>query len=534
MATKHFDKVSDLNGEELLEIITSRRLPIPATKEVVQKDQERITEEEEPADESSVKMFGLPSLFRKVTKVFTVEEVQQAVLDAKNDGKILRVQGSRHSVKESIFATKSDATLKLVGELRNCVMKEITRDGQKYLEVVVGGGCNIHSDPKDLGSRPHNGLAEQVNSLGYALPITGGITHQTIGGFMATGSAGGSVDHSFEDVVRDIEFVNGKGERIETKVNEPLWCAVGVSMGLIGIITKVTMHLPKTFYVEGAEENVKFADSMIGPDKNGKSKLKITLQSKEYFRVNWFPQKGVKMVQQWYGKQVPVDGKIKRYKNPLRNPLYAVGAGSVLLYTSCLLQKSEVKNDELEKMANLLNLFVKDGDVQTFRDYWHKVLPQDDQVPTDSLFPVEFTEIWLPIDQCDAVMDKLEMMFEEPKAAGNFATEIYSAKESKFWLSMSFGGDYVRINPYWYKHNCGDIREYYSYFWKALMTSTDARLHWGKYMPRAGEKLSDTVTYDLDHLKVVYPKLEEWLSLRHEQDPHNVFVNNYWKSYFGL
>ena len=70
---------------------------------------------------------------------------------------------------------------------------------------------------------------------------------------MMTGSAGGSLDHAFADVVQDIEFVNGKGEVKTASRGTALWNAAGVSMGLLGVITHVTFRLGKTYLVQGVE-----------------------------------------------------------------------------------------------------------------------------------------------------------------------------------------------------------------------------------------------------------------------------------------
>lgn len=43
---------------------------------------------------------------------------------------------------------------------------------------------------------------------------------------------------------------------------------------------------------------MKFADSVLGPQDKGNTKLKESLDNNEYFRVNWFPQKDVLRVQE--------------------------------------------------------------------------------------------------------------------------------------------------------------------------------------------------------------------------------------------
>jgi hypothetical protein len=60
--------------------------------------------------------------------------------------------------------------------------------------------------------RSHVLLLPVVSTAGYAFPDLGGITHQTLGGFMACGSAGGSLEYSFQDALQSFTFVDGNGE----------------------------------------------------------------------------------------------------------------------------------------------------------------------------------------------------------------------------------------------------------------------------------------------------------------------------------
>ena len=93
-------------------------------------------------------------------------------------------------------------------------------------------------------------------------------------------------------------------------------------MGLFGVITHVSFRLPEMALIEGTETDLPFAESALGPDEEGKSKLKENLEQNEYMRVNWFPQKDVKRVQQWVGKQTTT-GDIIPYKAILSNILAA-------------------------------------------------------------------------------------------------------------------------------------------------------------------------------------------------------------------
>ena len=90
--------------------------------------------------------------------------------------------------------------------------------------------------------------------------------------------------------------------------------------------------------------------------------------------------------------------------------------------------------------------------------HWFHDLSMDNEVQVDSIIRVEFTEIWVPIDQCQTWCgsSKQKLFSKNQKAANNFAIEIYGAKSSPFWLSMS------RRIPRHSSRNCG------IFCWKSL------------------------------------------------------------------
>ena len=469
-----------------------------------------------------------------LTPVSSVEEVRQAIIKAKSEKKILRVAGSAHSVSDAIFP-KDGVTLLLTGDLRKVEIKEEKEEGgEKWLYCRIGAGCYLGVNPQDpFCSDLQNSACYQLAQKGYGFPELGGIIHQSIGGFMSTGSAGGSLKYSFADVIREIEFVDGTGMTHTAKPGKKKWCAVGVSMGLLGVITHVSFRLPEMKLVEGSEANYNFADSVLGPDEEGNSKLKKSLVDNEYLRVNWFPQKHLNRVQQWVAKKVSTVGYIIPYRSILSGGFASGMAEQVLKMCDCILQMPNPTECHYSLIGLSLCPFILPGPPKYFRDMWYKTLPMDDEVPTKSNMKMEFTEIWIPLDKCQDVMDKLQELFEDQQACGNLATEIYGAKESPFWLSMSYNQKMVRVDPYWWAYNKGDKIKFFSYFWNALLDIEQSRLHWGKCLPVVGDQYG-TITFNLAYLKSVYPKMDDWLKMREKMDPDQVFVTDYWRDILDI
>ena len=504
-------------------------------EEEVKRDEEKeVKDDAEPeAGESRLRPFDV--VLPPLKNVTSVQEVIEAVESARQQKVTLRTAGSEHSAPNAIFPdSPGGITIRLCGELRHVhCFKEAEEDGKPVGYFKIGAGCYLGRNPMDRSSTVENSACYQVNALGFAFPILGGISQQSVGGFMMTGSAGGSLMHGFADVIQEIEFVNGNGELQVATPGTDLWCAVGVSMGLFGVITQVTFRLPRTFLVKGTEGSVMFADSALGPSDDGKTRLEAALRDIEYYHATWFAEKYVGRVMEWKGVHTDM-GDIVPYHHTLQNPLTATAAAAVLKITNALQQLKAPTDIDYKIMATLLKMFAPIEKPMEFCDLWYKTLPNDNQAPVDTIIKVDFTEIWFPVDKAQQVMDILEKMFKEnPKSAGSFAVEVYSAKASPFWMSMSHGRDVLRVDPYWWHYNEGNIREYYAYYWDALLGVEGARLHWGKWLPEPGQKCG-SIVFNEDWMSKAYPKYEDWMKLRAESDPDQLFVSPYWRGVLSI
>ncbi|CAB4475764.1 FAD-binding domain-containing protein [Rhizophagus irregularis] len=462
-----------------------------------------------------------------------VNHVKNLIDFARSKSATVRVMGAGHSVQEAIYAQNDNHIhVTLGGEL----IKVHSIDSNTGY-VNVGAGCKLGIDPSDENSSEQTSFNYQVNEKGLALPILGGMSHQTIAGFLQTSTAGGSLSHTIGDVLEEIEFVNGKGDVVTLNRNEEedKFNASVVSMGLFGIITRASFKLPKKYLVEGEESNKEFEKSSLVSQNGHYEKLLNALRNKEYFHMNWFPQKGVKRTIEWYGKQVS-QGEVLEYNHPIKDLGTSIMLTIVLGGINNLMKIYEYDETAQKIIADYLNQFIPVlyEKPSSFRDHWYKALPNDDQADVDGLLKTTFTEIWVPLDKIDVTMQKLEKLFDKhPSYAGNFAIELYGAKKSPYWMSPSFGRDVFRVDPYWWTYNVGDPREYFENYWNLLLPIDGARLHWGKHMPEPGKKYGK-YTFGIDFLHSRYPKLTKWLEIRNEMDPDQIFVTDYWRKLFNI
>jgi hypothetical protein len=179
-------------------------------------------------------------------------------------------------------------------------------------------------------------------------------------------------------------------------------------------------------------------------------------------------------------------------------------------------------------LAPFLKIFVRlDGKngPQRFWNIWWRTLPMDNEA-SDTLLPTQFTEMWIPVSRSAEVMAKLRDHFRRGgfAATGPYACEVYATRPSRFWLSPAYEADVIKVDMFWYGHNKGDPSQtFYPQFWE-LLRGFRYRLHWGKHLP------DDSAQY----LRPLCPRWDDFMQVRAELDPDQVFVTAYWRKHLGI
>lgn len=495
-------------------------------------------------------------------------EIIALVKRAKTERKQIRVRGSAHSVPQSIFTDKfrergsKDGNFDLLLDLYT----QILNIDKKKKQVTVQSGCHLSIDPFNLtgNSTIENGLLYQIDKLGWALNDLGGITHQSIGGFLATGSSGGSKTYSIEQNIIGFRIIDGNGKIIEcsrTK-NKELFYAAGVSMGLLGIVSTVTFQCSDRYDIIGKESIFHIKNSSIdlfGPGDKSRPSLEKFLRQTEYTRLMWWPQKGVEKIVIWQARRMgkkdynkttnPPSGPGKSpfepspYKEMGDFPWLSEFAAGLFYGILGNLNKlgfiGKLINKYLGKiLPAVLNVFVQadidkkppnQGQPQIFWDTWWQGLPMDNQM-SDKLMPTEFTELWIPIEKTQEVMCAMRDHYIKHglRATGTYCCELYAAKKSPFWMSPSFGNDVFRVDVFWFSTNSGNpTKKYYPQFWE-LLKPYAFRAHWGKYLPDGNSETG------WRYLKQNYRHWDDFMKMRGENDPSNIFLTAYWKKHLGI
>lgn len=482
--------------------------------------------------------------------------------------------------------------------------------------IECDAGIHLGLDPSDPTgtSTLENSLLYQLwNDYGWTLGDTGGISHQTVSGFTATGSSGGSLRFSANDNLYGFRVIDGTGEVYEVSrdADPDLFNAFSPNLGLLGVISTMTLQCEETFNIVGQEAVTTVAEcevDLFGDGDATRPGLARFLEEQDYTRMEWWPQRGAERVSLWKAVRTPAApgfeprpyqqfgpapeleelafsfiltvignlddlsvvpeklapdlAQLEEAVEQVLVPRVGKDVGELLAKLAAAVAGGvgSVAFEVVKLLAeplrrNLPAIFAKvlgaavplDGGKgpQKFQDWgWHG-LPMDNQA-NDVLVPTEFTEAWLPVQHSGRAMSLLQAYFDAAPddhqalaRTGTYAWELYGAKPTPLWLACSHtsGSDewkdgVLRIDLYWFANNPGDPAEvFYPQFWNLLRDNgIPFRLHWAKFQPvyAPGDR-----TW-IDFFRATLPRWDDFLALRGQKDPNNIFLNDYWRARFGL
>jgi FAD/FMN-containing dehydrogenase len=480
-------------------------------------------------------------------------EVSALIELARKRGCQLRVRGAGHSVPAAIA---SDGRLE--GDPHEHIDIELDRlttvafdDGR--MQVRVGAGCRLGRDPRDPTARStrENGLCAQLHARGWALPNLGGISEQTVAGFFMTGSAGGSTRHDAHRAIVGLRVVDGLGRvRALTPADGDAFFAAGVSMGLLGVVTELTLQCEPAFDVCGAEQVVRFEDAPFDPFGSGPGSLEGFLRDEDYARVEWWPQRGINRFVIWraqrmrdgdYTAETGPKGALRREPfatfHELGAPVLTQAVGALALSAVAAWRPALARvlsPRAAERIADVTSLaglgrvkrslydeFVPlSREPRCFRDAWLDALPMDHALDERAL-PMSFCELWFDIERTGEIVRRLASLYESmgDAAAGLMAVELYAGCATEFLLSPGYRRTSVRVNFYWYNAAPAAPDAFLERF-ITLLSDLAPRFHWGKLLPQGAAALARRHT----------PQWEAFLRERAAFDPEGVFLTRYWRA----
>ena len=388
----------------------------------------------------------------------TVEEVQMLIKDLDSQ----KALGSCHC-----FNNIADSPLNQISTKN---LKGIIAIDENNMKLELAAGTK------------YGDFAPELHEKGYAVHNLASLPHISVAGACATATHGSGVKNgNLASAVAGVELVNGKGEIVQLKRGDDRFDGAIVNLGALGIITKVTLDMEKTFDVrQDVFQN-------------------LPLQSlKENFDSILSGGYSVSLFTDWQDEnisQVWVKRKVDNTLQDLGTDYYGAKGAERNLHPI-----TELSAENCTEQMGIAGP-------------WYDRLPHFKMGFTPSSGEELQSEFFVPHENALEAILAVEKLKEliYPQL---MITEIRTIAADNLWMSPCYQQDCVAIHFTW-KQNPKEVGELITLIEKELQPF-DYRPHWGKLF-----------SIDPELLVSKYEKLPDFLALAKEFDPNGKFKNDY-------
>lgn len=402
-------------------------------------------------------------------------DIIRIVKSAAEQRKKIRVVGSGHSFTALVH---SDSILVSLDKFAGIVSLD-----KEKLQATVKAGTKIHT------------LGKLLWAEGMALENQGDIDKQSIAGALSTGTHGSGVNlGTLATQIRGIRMITANGEILECSEtqNPEIFKAAQISMGMLGIITHLTLQLVPAYKLDYKASKISVNDCL--------SQLS-SLKKNRNFEFYYFPYTEVAQLKIMNETQaMPQPYGIANY---LSDMVLENGIFQILSTISKYIPGTTIG---ISKLAGI-------GASSASRKCWSY-----DAYPTARLVRFHEMEYNIPAENFEAVFREVKNCIEKNRFRVHFPLECRFVKSDDIWLSPAYKREsaYIAAHSYQgmpYKEYFGALEEIYQHY--------GGRPHWGKLHTCTKEYLSQN-----------YPMWDKFKSMRENLDAQGVFLNGYLETLF--
>jgi FAD/FMN-containing dehydrogenase len=315
---------------------------------------------------------------------------------------------------------------------------------------------------------------------------------------LMTGSHGKSLFHGIlSEMVLKWRIITSTGTIEEIDKGSEMYAAMGVSLGLLGIVSTVQLEVVPIFTIaqvffavdfeefqrmwrEGVNEKHEFVDYVWWPKHNR-------------FQIQFMDKTTTKD---------PTTSSLLGLK--MKYPNVLMGMLRSFLYVGSIL-------GPFPPIVKMLQYPFASKRVSCH------VSSLDNTIAARDCINVKFMEmeVAVPYDLIMEALESLRKTLEEHSSLSYFPIGIRVVRKDEFWLSPCYERDSVFIAFIALRYGLSRYKEYFKVVTDALLPY-NIRFHWGK-----------TINADVEYVKKQYPKLEEFVKLRSKMDPIGMFRNDY-------
>ena len=331
-------------------------------------------------------------------------------------------------------------------------------------------------------------LAAWLNGQGFALHNMGSLPHISIAGAIATGTHGsGNALGTLASAVSGLQLVTGGGELLEVDRAHPEFDGMVVSLGALGIVTRVTLDIQPTFDVR--------------QDVYAALPWDVALAEFEALTSSAY---SVSLFTDWRGETLQSAWFKTRLAAGDSGSMPSTMFGALAATTETSLAEGEN------------NTTVQGG----IPGPWSERLPHFRLDSTPSNGDEIQTEYFVDRRQASAALAAVRALREQI-APHLLISELRTVAADELWLSPANGRPSLAIHFTW--KNEPDAVARLAPQIQAALAPFNARPHWGK---------SNTmIAADVAPL---YPRLPEFTALAERLDPAHQFRNAYLERVLGL
>ncbi|KAJ1758009.1 D-arabinono-1,4-lactone oxidase [Coemansia sp. RSA 1591] len=408
-------------------------------------------------------------------------EIQQIVRIARRYAMTVKAIGSGHSPSDIACTDSIMLNMDKMNRVLSC--------DQHARTMTVEGGMRLHE------------LHDVLKRHGLALSCVGSISDQSVAGAIATATHGtGAAYSDLSSVVVHLVLIDGTGRRqvCSAAANSDVFDAARCSLGALGIVTQVTVQCEPAFWLHAVQEPTTLGSVL---DDFGH-----VVGSAEHVRVWWFPHTDAAVV--WRANRTPARERVHP-ESFVRDRLYGFH-----VYQMQLL-KARACPDDIPRLTR----------EHFARRFDRRLEWTDDSFRVfnfDCLFPQYVNEWAVPLERAPAALRALQRWVDDEGARPggarvHFPVEIRFVQRNSVWLSPAYDQDVCYIGVIMYRPFHWPVP--YKRYWKAyedIMRLHHGRPHWAKAHQMFYHDFVDC-----------YPKFADFVQLRRDCDPQNIFVNDY-------
>ena len=401
-----------------------------------------------------------------------VEELAEALKNA--TGKV-RPVGSGHSFSELV---PTDGTIVSLAHFTGIISHD-----PKTLEATIATGAVLH----DLG--------EPLYNLGQAFKNMGDIDKQTLGGAISTSTHGtGANLQSYSACITGLELVTASGDVLwcDKDQNADVFRAAQVSLGALGVVTKVRMQNTEPYMLERRAWVQPLDETLNNFDKLSRENRNV-----EFYYIPYSDMAAVITM-----NPAPEGAKVERLPEQT-DPLKSLSLAKKLLGWSKNLHR-KVLNHELRKIKPEHEI-----------DWSHKLYPSDRE-------SMRFNEMeyHLPRENGPAALREIRAAIEKNRIDVFFPIEFRLVDADDAWLSPFQGRKTCSIAVH--QVNTKDPKPYFDII-EPILRKHGGRPHWGKQHTLGAADFAQ-----------LYPHWQDFLKVRERLDPAGKFLNAHLEKVLGV